>query len=113
MKAFIFSDDINLFHWTVLKSVLLVLSILPVTYALTHLWAATEGSSQIMVGFFAISLFSSFAILAFHSALQITVFNIQKFEMTELEQKIVSLYRYVPMFSFVILVSYISHLTFM
>ena len=50
MKALILSDEINLFHWSVLKSVLLILSILPLSQGILHVWQSTEGSSQIMVG---------------------------------------------------------------
>ena len=49
MKALFISNEINQFHWAMLKSVLLVLSILPVSQGILHLWQSTEGSSQIMV----------------------------------------------------------------
>lgn len=49
MKALILGDEINQFHWSMLKSVLLVLSMLPISQGIVHLWQSTEGSSQIMV----------------------------------------------------------------
>ncbi|WP_286831442.1 hypothetical protein, partial [Acinetobacter sp. UBA3132] len=73
MKALIIRDEINQFHWTMLKSVFLVLSILPVSQAVLYLWQSTEGSSQIMVGFFALSLMSSLLALCFWSALKASV----------------------------------------
>ena len=69
MKALILSDEINQFHWAMLKSVLLILSLLPISQGILHVWNSTEGSSQIMVGFFAISLMSTWLALSFWSAL--------------------------------------------
>jgi hypothetical protein len=51
MKAFFMLDELNQFHWTMLKSVLLILMLLPITEGALSLWQATEGSSQIMIGF--------------------------------------------------------------
>ena len=57
MKALTLLDEMSQFHWSMLKSVLLILSMLPVAQGVLSVWQSTEGSSQIMVGFFAISLF--------------------------------------------------------
>lgn len=54
MKAFFMLDELNQFHWAMLKSVLLILMLLPITEGALSLWHATEGSSQIMIGFFCI-----------------------------------------------------------
>ena len=51
MKAFFMLDELNQFHWAMLKSVLLILMLLPITEGALSLWHATEGSSQIMIGF--------------------------------------------------------------
>ena len=93
MKAFIISDEINQFHWAMLKSVLLILSLLPISQGILNLWNATEGSSQIMVGFFAISLFSALFVLCFWSALKATVLKLKQEQSSVLEQSIVSIYR--------------------
>ncbi|WP_297426079.1 hypothetical protein [uncultured Acinetobacter sp.] len=108
MKALILSDEINQFHWSMLKSVLLVLSLLPMSQMFLNGWQATEGSSQIMVGFFAISLFSAVTLLSFYFALQATLAKLQQQEMTVLEQRVIQLYRYVPMLSLASMLSYLS-----
>ena len=47
MKALILSDEINQFHWSMLKSVLLVLSILPASQGILHLWQTTEAAARL------------------------------------------------------------------
>ncbi|MGE4315446.1 hypothetical protein [Acinetobacter sp.] len=107
MKAFIISDEINQFHWAMLKSVLLILSLLPISQGILNLWNATEGSSQIMVGFFAISLFSALFVLCFWSALKATVLRLKQEQSSVLEQSIVSIYRYIPMLFLASMISYL------
>ncbi|MCT8088606.1 hypothetical protein H0920_00660 [Acinetobacter sp. C_4_1] len=107
MKAFIISDEINQFHWAMLKSVLLILSLLPLSQGILNLWNATEGSSQIMVGFFAISLFSALFVLCFWSALKVTVLKLKQEQSSVLEQSIVSIYRYIPMLFLASMISYL------
>ncbi|TCB72368.1 hypothetical protein E0H88_02035 [Acinetobacter sp. ANC 4216] len=107
MKAFIISDEINQFHWAMLKSVLLILSLLPISQGILNLWNATEGSSQIMVGFFAISLFSALFVLCFWSALKATVLKLKQEQSSVLEQSIVSIYRYIPMLLLASMISYL------
>lgn len=107
MKAFIISDEINQFHWAMLKSVLLILSLLPISQGILNLWNATEGSSQIMVGFFAISLFSALFVLCFWSALKVTVLKLKQEQSSVLEQSIVSIYRYIPMLFLASMISYL------
>ena len=108
MKALILSDEINQFHWSMLKSVLWVLSILPVSQGILHLWQTTDGSSQIMVGFFALSLMSSLFVLCFWSALKATVLDLKQVQASHFEQAIVRLYRYIPMLSFAGTLSYLA-----
>lgn len=107
MKAFIISDEINQFHWAMLKSVLLILSLLPISQGILNLWNATEGSSQIMVGFFAISLFSALFVLCFWSALKATVLRLKQEQSSVLEQSIVCIYRYIPMLFLASMISYL------
>ena len=107
MKAFIISDEINQFHWAMLKSVLLILSLLPISQGILNLWNATEGSSQIMVGFFAISVFSALFVLCFWSALKATVLRLKQEQSSVLEQSIVSIYRYIPMLFLASMISYL------
>ncbi|MGE8684569.1 MAG: hypothetical protein ACN6OV_08835 [Acinetobacter sp.] len=107
MKALLLTDEINQFHWSMLKSVLLILSILPVSQGMLYLWQSTEGSSQIMVGFFAISLMSSLLALSFYSALKATVAKLKPEQISVLEQLIIRIYRYLPMLSLAAMLSYL------
>ncbi|KGT46593.1 MULTISPECIES: hypothetical protein [Acinetobacter] len=108
MKALILGDEINQFHWSMLKSVLLVLSILPVSQGMLYLWQSTEGSSQIMVGFFALSLMSSLLALCFWSALKASVSYVHQEDVSSFERTIVQLYRYLPMLSLASMMSYLT-----
>ena|SRR5690606_9279659 len=108
MKALMIGDEINQFHWSMLKSVLLVLSILPVSQGMLHLWQTTEGSSQIMVGFFALSLMSSLLALCFWSALKATVIDLKQEQISMLERTVIQLYRYLPMLSLASMLSYVT-----
>jgi hypothetical protein len=108
MKALILGDEINQFHWSMLKSVLLVLSMLPISQGIVHLWQSTEGSSQIMVAFFAISLMSSLLALCFWSALNASVVRIQAEQGSVFEQTLVKLYRHVPMLSLASMLCYLA-----
>ena len=107
MKALTLLDEMSQFHWSMLKSVLLILSMLPVAQGVLSVWQSTEGGSQIMVGFFAISLFSTWAVLSFWSALKATVLTLDQVQITALEQKVVMFYRYTPMLFLAGMVSYL------
>lgn len=107
MKALILADEVNQFHWSMLKSVFLILSLLPMSQGLLYLWQSTEGSSQIMVGFFTISLMSTWLALSFWSALQATVAKLKQHDISNVEAQIVKLYRYMPMFSLAAMLSYL------
>lgn len=107
MKALILSDEINQFHWSMLKSVMLILSLLPMSHVFLNAWQATQGSSQIMLGFFGISLFSALTLLSFYFALQATVAKLP-LELSQIEQRMVQCYRYLPMISLAGMLSYLS-----
>lgn len=108
MKALLLSDEINHFHWSMLKSVLLVLSLLPLSHFFMQLWASAEESSQIMIGFMAMSLFSSFVIISFFSALKVTVQKLKVLDQSTFEQTMVKAYCYVPMLSLAVMMSYLA-----
>ncbi|WP_130803591.1 hypothetical protein [Acinetobacter ihumii] len=109
MKALFFLDEINQFHWTMLKSVLLILSLLPISQGILTIWQMSDATSQIMVGFIALSLFSAILILSFYSALKMTVFKVAiKAHISKMEQMLVSIYRYVPMLSLAGMLSYLT-----
>ena len=107
MKAFLMLDELNQFHWTMLKSVLLILSLLPISEGALSLWQTTEGSSQIMIGFFALSMLSAWFVLCFLSALKTTVWDNQEM-ISRYEQLLFKVYRYIPMLFLSSLVAYLS-----
>ena len=107
MKAFFMLDELNQFHWTMLKSVLFILSLLPISEGALSLWHATEGSSQIMIGFFALSMLSAWFVLCFLSALKTTVWDNQEM-ISRYEQLMFKVYRYIPMLFLSSLVAYLS-----
>ena len=111
MKAFFMLDELNQFHWTMLKSVLFILSLLPISEGALSLWQTTEGSSQIMIGFFALSMLSAWFVLCFLSALKTTEWDNQEM-ISKYEQLLFKAYRYIPMLFLSSLVAYLSvHLT--
>ena len=107
MKAFLMLDELNQFHWTMLKSVLLILSLLPISEGALSLLQTTEGSSQIMIGFFALSMLSAWFVLCFLSALKTTVWDNQEM-ISRYEQLLFKVYRYIPMLFLSSLVAYLS-----
>ena len=107
MKAFLILDELNQLHWTMLKSVLLILSLLPLGEAALNVWQTTEGSSQIMIGFFALSLFSTWFVLCFVSALKTSVWHRDEF-ISSYEQLLFKAYRSVSMVFLSSLVAYLS-----
>ncbi|OTG84894.1 hypothetical protein [Acinetobacter sp. ANC 4648] len=108
MKALLLSDEINHFHWSMLKSVLLVLSLLPLSQFFINLVQGTDTSSQIVLGFLAISIFSAFTIISFYSALNATVMQINLQSVSSLEKQLVQIYRYLPMLCLTVMVSYLA-----
>ncbi len=107
MKAFFMLDELNQFHWTMLKSVSLILMLLPIAEGALSLWQATEGSSQIMIGFFALSMLSAWFVLCFLSALKTSVWNNHEL-ISKYEQLLFNAYRYIPMLFLSSLVAYLS-----
>lgn len=107
MKALMIADEIGEFHWSMLKPVLLILSLLPMSQGILTLWHATEGSSQIMVGFFAISVFSALLVLCFWSALKATVLSLKQQQISALEHRVVKIYSYIPMLFLAAMMSYL------
>lgn len=107
MKAFFILDELNQFHWTMLKSVSLIFMLLPITEGALSLWQVTEGSSQIMIGFFALSMLSAWLVLCFLSALKTSVWNNHEL-ISKYEQLLFNAYRYIPMLFLSSLVAYLS-----
>ncbi len=107
MKALVLSDEITQFHWVMLKSVLLILTILPLMNGAVTLWQHTEGSSQIMIGFFTLSVMSAWLVVCFMTALKATLWQVQT-QHSVMEQKIFQAYRYVPMLFLSSLVAYLA-----
>ena len=107
MKALLLSDEISQFHWTMLKSVLLILSLLPISQFFLNLWQNADASSQIVIGFMAISVFSALSIFSFYNALNLTVIQLKTEFSSLLEQYLVRSYRYVPMLFLAGMLSYL------
>lgn len=107
MKALLLSDEITQFHWSMLKSVLLILSLLPMSQFFMNLWQGADASSQIMIGFMAISVFSAVSIISFCSALNFTVVQLKTEPSSFAEQYAVKIYRYLPMLFLVSMMSYL------
>ncbi|CAM0591716.1 hypothetical protein A1C50_RS04335 [Acinetobacter baumannii] len=107
MKAFLVLDELNQFHWAMLKSVLLILALLPIAEVSLKLWLSTEGSSQIMIGFFALSIVSAWLMVSFFTALKTSVLQTKQMY-SKYEQLLFKAYRYVPMVFLSSLVAYLS-----
>ena len=107
MKAFLVLDELNQFHWAMLKSVLLILALLPIADVSLKLWLSTEGSSQIMIGFFALSIVSAWLMVSFFTALKTSVWQTKQM-VSKYEQLLFKAYRYVPMVFLSSLVAYLS-----
>ncbi|NUG23887.1 hypothetical protein [Acinetobacter lactucae] len=107
MKAFLILDELTQFHWVMLKSVLLILGLLPIAEVFLKLWLSTEGSSQIMIGFFALSIVSAWLMVSFFTALKASVWQVKQIS-TKYEQLLFKAYRYVPMVFLSSLVAYLS-----
>jgi len=108
MKALLLSDEISQFHWTLLKSVLLILSLLPIHQFFLNLWQSADANSQIVIGFMAISVFSALSIISFCGALNLTVVQVKTEFSSLLEQYALKFYRYVPMLFLAGMLSYLA-----
>lgn len=109
MKAFILSDEVNQLHCTILKSVLFILALLPASIFLLDLWQHTEGSSQIFIGFAAISVFSALSILGFIFALLASTLKLTEEKLfSALERRVLQVYRTIPMLFMMGIMSYLA-----
>ena len=97
MKAFLILDELTQFHWVMLKSVLLILGLLPIAEVSLKLWLSTEGSSQIMIGFFALSIVSAWLMVSFFTALKASVWQAKQIS-TQYEQFLLKLTVMYPWF---------------
>ena len=109
MKALIWSDEVNQLHWSMLKSVVVILALLPANDFLLQLWQSTEGSSQIFIGFTVISVFSALSILGFIFALLASTLKMTKENLfTVVERRVLQVYRYIPMLLLMVILSYLA-----
>lgn len=92
-------DPINRLHLQTFKSILGTLSLLPASYLFHHLWFYSTDSDQVMIRFFALSVFISWALVAFSIALSHTATNDDE-QFEQHEQKIMSFYRQIPLMFF-------------
>lgn len=108
MKALFFSDEINQFHWSMLKSVLLILSLLPMSQLFLTVWQDLDASSQIMMGFVGMSVFSALAIISFYRALNATVSKLNIEHLSKFDGILVKIYSYMPMLFLAGMLSYLA-----
>lgn len=108
MKALFLSDEINQFHWSMLKSVLLILSLLPMSQFFLNVWQNLDANSQIMMGFLGVSVFSALAIISFYSALNATVSKFNLDDLSAFDVVLVKIYRYLPMLFLAGMLSYLA-----
>ena len=110
MKTLLLSDEVNQFHWSMLKAVALIVALLPLSVLFQQLWQSTEGGSQIVVGFMAMSVFSATAVIGFYYAIHATVMPLQgEADAERLQQHVLQLYRYLPMTSLAMMLSYLAY----
>lgn len=57
MKALFLKDEIHELHWKMLKAISLIAGLLPAQHIANILWHVSDAESQIVLGFFALSLF--------------------------------------------------------
>lgn len=96
MKAFLVLDELNQFHWAMLKSVLLILALLPIAEVSLKLWLSTEGSSQIMIGFFCLKYCKRLVNGELLYRIKTSVWQTKQMA-SKYEQLLFKAYRYVPM----------------
>ncbi|MGI3303857.1 hypothetical protein ACRVDE_00005 [Acinetobacter baumannii] len=90
-------------------SLLIIIWLLKLSHLMFEfaLWLSTEGSSQIMIGFFALSIVSAWLMVSFFTALKTSVWQTKQMA-SKYEQLLFKAYRYVPMVFLSSLVAYLS-----
>ena len=111
MKALFLSDEVNQLHWSVLKALCFVLSLLPLCQSAITLWSLSDASSQIMVAFLSISVLSSVWLVTFFNALQLTVVSLAHLNLSPLETQLIRIYRQVPMMTLAGMMAYMSFIS--
>lgn len=96
MRAFMITDPLNQLHWAMLKSIAIILAILPMSHILLQAIENAEGSSQIMIGFFALSILSTNCLISFVTALRITTWQ-DNLAQNSSERLLIRAYQHVPM----------------
>lgn len=111
MKALFLSDEVNQLHWSVLKALCFVLSLLPLSQSAITLWSLSDASSQIMVAFLSISVLSSVWLVTFFNALQLTVVSLAHLNLSPLETQLIRIYLQVPMMTLAGMMAYMSFIS--
>lgn len=111
MKVLFLSDEVNQLHWSVLKALCFVLSLLPLSQSAITLWSLSDASSQIMVAFLSISVLSSVWLVTFFNALQLTVVSLAHLNLSPLETQLIRIYRQVPMMTLAGMMAYMSFIS--
>ncbi|WP_151708511.1 hypothetical protein [Acinetobacter brisouii] len=106
MKALFLKDEIHELHWKMLKAISLIAGLLPAQHIANILWHVSDAESQIVLGFFALSLFYACASLGFIAALHVLNASMT-LEHNLLEQRMIKVYQHVPMLFLAGVVSYL------
>lgn len=106
MKILFLNSEIHELHWKMLKASCLIAGLLPAQQIADILWHVSDAESQIVLGFFALSLFSACASLGFIAALQI-LNSSMTLERNSIEKLMIKAYQHVPMLFLAGVVSYL------
>lgn len=99
MRTFLLADRLNQLHWSMLKIVLMIIALLPLSQALHFLWLQADLSSQIIFGFLGLSVFTASCLIVFIFALQATTWTTDLIRNRQ-QQRLFELYRQLPMLFF-------------
>ncbi len=99
MFEFLVQDKVNHLHWKMIKVNLMILSSFAISLFWIDLLQGAEGSSQIVIGFFALSFIIASGLVVIWMALQVATWQVS-FTQNKIEQCVFNLYRQVPMVFF-------------
>ncbi len=99
MFEFLVQDRVNHLHWKMIKVNLMILASFAISLFWLDLLQGAQGSSQIVIGFFALTFIIASNLVALLMALQVSTWHVN-LRQTAVEQGLFKVYRQVPMISF-------------
>ncbi len=96
MFEFLVQDKVNHLHWKMIKVNLVILTSFAISLFWIDLLQGAEGSSQIVIGFFALSFIFASGLVALLIALQVSTWQVNCSQ-SVFEQWLFKFYRQVPM----------------